>query len=148
MSFLLHAHSGLRWIILILLVVAIFNALAKKNSGTYSKGDKMINLFTMISLHIQLLVGFGLYFISNKVSFHDGWMGDANGFFRFYGLEHLVGMLIAIAVITIGRKKAEAQELPAKKHGKIIVWYLIGLIIIFASIPWPFRSNLGVSSWF
>lgn len=145
MNFLIHAHSGLRWIILILLLVAIFNALSRKNSGEYTKRDKMINLFTMISLHIQLLIGLIMYFLSNKVNFSGEWMG--NSFFRFYNLEHFVGMLIAIALVTIGRKKAEKETVPMKKHAKIVTWYIIGLIIIFASIPWPFR-NLGVTTWF
>lgn len=83
--------------------------------------------------------------MSNKVNFSGEWMG--NSFFRFYNLEHFVGMLIAIALVTIGRKKAEKETTPLKKHAKIVTWYAIGLIIIIASIPWPFR-NLGVTSWF
>ena len=64
-----HMHSGLRWIALILLIFAIFNAVTRKKTGLYEKKDKLINLFTMISLHIQLLTGLILYFISTKVHF-------------------------------------------------------------------------------
>jgi uncharacterized membrane protein YozB (DUF420 family) len=141
-SFLVHAHSGLRWITLILLLVAIFNALTSKEK--YLKKDKMINLFTMIVLHIQLLIGLVLYFISPKVIFVEGWMKVAQS--RFYGMEHFVMMLVAIILVTIGRKKAEKLEVPAEKHRKIAVWYLLGLILILAAIPWPFR-NLG-TGWF
>ena len=140
---LVHAHSGLRWLVLGLLLYAIFNAIGK-NKSSYEKKDKMVNLFAMISLHIQLLLGLILYFISPKVSFASGWMKDAA--LRFYGMEHLIGMLIAIVIVTIGRKIAEKQELPAQKNKKIAIWYTLGLVLIFASIPWPFRGLGG--QWF
>lgn len=140
---LLHAHSGLRWVALILIVVAIFNAAKSQTSGKYLKKDKMINLFAMIMLHTQLLIGLGLFFINekSKVSYGEGWMKDA--MFRFFGLEHILGMLIAITIVTIGRKKAEKLVGTRDKHRKIMVTYTIGLILIVASIPWPFREALG-----
>lgn len=137
MKGLIAAHSGMRWIILILLIVAIVNAVVSKNSGKYEKKDKMLNLFTMISLHTQLLIGLILYFVSPKVAFVSGWM--KNAYLRFFGMEHFLLMLIAIVLITIGRKKAEKETVIAKKHSKIVTFYLIGLILILAGIPWPFR---------
>ena len=138
---LLHTHSVLRWIALILLVVALINALISKGKGTYLKKDKMINLFAMVMLHTQLLIGFVLYFISPKVSFSEGWMKNPS--FRFHGMEHILVMLIAIVLVTIGRKKAENASVVSQKHTKIMVWYTIGLVLIIASIPWPFRQALG-----
>jgi len=140
---LVHAHSGLRWLVLGLLLYAIFNAIGK-NKSSYEKRDKMVNLFAMISLHIQLLLGLILYFISPKVSFASGWMKDAA--LRFYGMEHLIGMLAAIVVVTVGRKLAEKQESVVLKNKKIALWYVIGLVLIIASIPWPFRGLGG--QWF
>ncbi|MES2556189.1 MAG: cytochrome B [Bacteroidota bacterium] len=144
MEALLHTHSGLRWVVLILLLVAIGRAFARKNSGLYEKSDKMINLFTMVSLHTQLLLGLILYFTSPKVVFVEGWMKVSQA--RFYGMEHIAVMVIAIALVTIGRRKAENATEPAKKHKTIALWYTIGLLLILASIPWPFR-NLG-AGWF
>ena len=138
MEILKYAHSGLRWVALILLVVAIFNALSSKGKGKYEKKDKMLNLFAMIVLHIQLLIGLVLYFISPNVKFIEGWMKVNQ--LRFYGMEHLLIMVIAIAVVTIGRKKAENASNIAKKHGTIVKWFTIGLILILAGIPWPFRG--------
>ena len=144
MSALLHTHSGLRWVVLLLLLVAIVRAFARQNRGLYEKSDKMINLFTMVSLHTQLLLGLILYFTSPKVVFVEGWMKVSQS--RFYGMEHIAVMVIAIALVTIGRRKAENATEPAKKHKTIALWYTVGLILILASIPWPFR-NLG-AGWF
>ncbi|MDG1346502.1 MAG: hypothetical protein P8M61_10530 [Crocinitomicaceae bacterium] len=142
-SALSHSHSGLRWVVLILLVFAIFNASTRKT--VYEKKDKMIYLFSMVFLHIQLLIGLILYFMSDKVSFASGWMKEP--LYRFYGMEHFLGMLIAIILVTIGRKKAEKATVPAKKHKIIRVYYVIGLLIVLVSIPWPFREAL-LGKWF
>ena len=142
---LLHTHSGLRWVALILLIAAIFNAIASKSKGEYLKKDKMLNLFAMILLHTQLLIGLAMYFQSPKVQFSQGWMKDA--MLRFYGMEHFLMMVIAIVLVTIGRKKAEKAVAPIVKHQKIVVWYTVALIVILAAIPWPFRAALG-GQWF
>ncbi|MFN5418172.1 MAG: cytochrome B [Flavobacteriia bacterium] len=142
---LVRSHSGLRYIALGLLLYAIVNAILSRSKGHYAKKDKMINLFAMVFLHVQLLLGLILYFTSPKVVFVEGWMKVAQS--RFFGLEHILMMVLAIVIVTIGRKKAEKESNPAKKHSKIMLWYLIGLFLIFAAIPWPFR-NLGVTTWF
>jgi hypothetical protein len=98
----------------------------------------------MISLHVQLLIGLILYFISDKVKFTDGWM--ANKITRFFGMEHFILMVLAIVVITVGRRKAENATEASQKHQLILKWFVIGLVLILAGIPWPFRG-LG-SGWF
>ena len=142
-SILTHAHSGLRWVAIILLLLAIINAFTSK---TFEKKHKMINLFTMITLHTQLIIGLVQYFItSGKVKFFDGWMKEAA--FRFYGMEHLLGMLIAIVLITMGYSKSKRGATDLEKFKPIKLYYVIGFILIIASIPWPFRTALG-GSWF
>lgn len=139
------SHSGLRWVALLLLVVAIVNALMKLKSNKYEKGDKMINLFAMVLLHIQVTLGTILAFFSGKIAYVEGWMKNPQ--LRFFGMEHILMMVLAVVLATIGRKKAEKAVDPAKKHKTILIWYTIVLIIVFAAIPWPFRANLG-GSWF
>jgi ABC-type Na+ efflux pump permease subunit len=142
---LVHAHSGLRWVALLLLVFAIYNAFKGTKSGEFTKKDKMINLFSMVVLHIQLVIGFALYFTSGKVNFAENWMKITQ--FRFFGLEHLIGMILGIALVTMGYSMAKRIEDPSKKHRKTLVFYTIGLLLILIFIPWPFRVALG-SAWF
>ena len=142
MEIINHLHSGLRWVVLILLIWAIANAFSAKH---FEKKHKMVNLFAMVTLHIQLVIGLIQYFTSAKVQFSEGWM--QNPLLRFYGMEHLAGMLLAIILITIGYSKAKRKENDADKFKVIRLFYSIGLIIILLSIPWPFRANLG-GGWF
>jgi len=137
-----HAHSGLRWVSLILIIAAIFNAVSSKRKGEYTPKHKKLNLFAMMFMHIQVLIGLGLFFISPK-----GMAATDPDIKRFFMMEHLTMMVIATIILTIGRKKAEKAVAPIVKHKKIIVWYTIALILIIASIPWPFRTSLG-GQWF
>jgi len=142
MQALISAHSGLRWIALLLLLLAIFNAFTAKD---YEKKHRLVNLFTMITFHTQLLLGLILYFSSDKVKFVEGWMKIAQ--YRFYGMEHLAGMLLAIIAITIGHSKSKKGNNAAAKFKAIKVWYVLALILVLAFIPWPFRTELG-AGWF
>jgi len=141
---LVHAHSGLRWIALLLIVFAVFNALSKMKSTNYTEGDRKLNMFAMIAYHTQFMLGWVLYFMSVKVQFFEGWMKESK--FRFFAMEHALMMTIAFVLFTIGHSKAKKAE-GAAKHKKIAIFYTIGLIIVLAAIPWPFRAALG-GSWF
>lgn len=144
-NILIRSHSGLRWVVIALMLGAIVNAIMKKSSGNYKPSDRKLNMFAMISLHIQLLIGLVLYAISSKVNFSEMFSSAAN---RFFGLEHFFGMLLAVVLVTIAHAKSKKMEDANKKHRIIMMGYTFALIIILASIPWPFRENLGVTTWF
>lgn len=135
---LTHAHSGWRWIVLILLFTAIFQAFFQ--SGKKTK----LPLFAMIATHIQLVLGIILYFISPKVLFAAETMKVPLN--RFYTVEHTTLMLLAIVLITLGYGKWKRANTVENSAKKVATYYLIGLILILAGIPWPFR-NLG-AGWF
>ena len=139
MNILLRAHSGLRYVVLGLLVAAIF--VAYSNWKSAKQGDSKIYLFALIATHTQLLIGFILYAMSPKVNFSL----ISEKVFRFYSIEHVFMMLIAIILITVGRVRSK-KMVGADKHRTILYFYAMALIIILAAIPWPFR-NLG-SGWF
>jgi len=137
---LLHFHSIWRYAVLILILVTI----AKSLSGWFGKkehqtGDVKLALFANISLHIQLLTGLILYAISPAVNF--GPMSEMMKMpNRYWTVEHIVIMIVAVAVITIGRKVALKASDDLGKHKKTALFYLVGLLLIFSSIPWPWTE--------
>ncbi|MBC3784058.1 cytochrome B [Spirosoma utsteinense] len=142
-SGLVHAHSGLRWIALILLVVAVIVSIGKwQGRSGYTDGNRKLYLFTLIAVHTQLIIGLVLYFISPKVNF--SLMSDK--IYRFYTVEHTTGMLIAIILITIGYSRSKRATDPVTKQRLVGIFYGIGLLLILASIPWPFR--IPGAGWF
>src|SRR5687767_6267515 len=103
---LVRAHSGWRWVVLILLLAAIFKAFtAWKGKKEWTNGDKKLAMFAMIAFHLQFTFGLILYFLSSKVQFVPGMMGVSS--LRFYAIEHFFGMTIAMILITIGYSKAK-----------------------------------------
>ncbi len=141
-----HAHSGLRWVVLILLVAAIARAFSRRRGGGVYPGKDKLALFGMISVHLQLLLGLVLYlWLSPYVRFEGEVMGDK--VVRFYTVEHITGMLIGIVLVTIGYSRAKRQAELNKGWKTIAVFYSLGLVVILLSIPWPFRAGLQ-GGWF
>ncbi len=141
---LLHAHSGLRWVVLVLMLLAIAKSVSGLRSG---QGLGRISFLAGLAFKIQYVIGLILYFVSPYVSFHEGWMKDSSA--RFFGLEHLVGVTIAIALVEIGMGKAKRAEDASTKHRKTILFFSLSLIVVFLSIPWPFmRDVFAGRGWF
>lgn len=144
-SILIRSHSGWRWVVLILLLVAIFKAFSGwKSKRDFTAGDKKIAMFAMIAFHIQWTFGLILYFMSDLVVFNSTTM--SNPVYRFFSVEHIFGMTLAMALLTIGYSKSKKLVESTAKFKKIFWFYFISLLIILASIPWPFRG--WGNNWF
>lgn len=149
---LLHLHNVLRWVILLLIVVAIVKSfVGMSGRKPFTNGDKKIGLFLMISAHIQLLIGLYQWLLGRYGIFSDavpeGVSVMKDSFYRFYMVEHPLGMLIATILITIGRGQAKKPISDELKHKRSFWYYMIALIIILATIPWPFREIVA-RPWF
>ena len=144
-SIIVHIHSGLRWLALMFILIVIINSvfkLSRKQVAIYK--DFFFNKLAMILMHSQLVLGLILYFISPKVVFDADSMKDS--FFRFFLVEHIALMVIAVVLITIGYVKSGRAKDDRKKLKILVVYYSIALLIILLAIPWPFRG-FG-SGWF
>ena len=132
-SFLQHLHSGFRYIVVVLIVLAALLALVNlMGKKPYTEGNRKLNLFAMISAHTQLLIGIILYFVSPFVQFNSTTMKDP--ITRFFTVEHWLMMVIAIVLITVGHSKSKKATTPESKHKAIFIFYLLALIIICAGI--------------
>ena len=141
-----HAHSGFRWIFLILILYTVINAFIKwRNGSNYTESDRKAGLFTFIFSHIQLLIGLGLYFISPKVHAISGTiMKDPIA--RFFSVEHAMMMILGIILISIGYSKAKRAMDGTQKFKTTFIFFGMGLLLILSRIPWPFQQY--GASWF
>ncbi|MDZ7657678.1 cytochrome B [Fodinibius sp.] len=132
-----HLHSGLAYLVLLILVGVIGYALMNfiKNKSFTEKSRK-ISLIGLIAAHLQLLIGLVLYVISpmGLSNFSGEAMGDAMS--RLYMLEHPLTMIIGIVLITIGYSKAKSGDDDAARYKKILIFYGLGLFLILLRIPW------------
>ncbi|HAA13981.1 MAG TPA: cytochrome B [Cytophagales bacterium] len=139
---LLHLHSLLRWVILLLLVFSIVRFLVGwLNKHSFGKREERLRLFTLIFSHVQFLVGLVLYFISSVVQFNDQTMSNKG--LRFWAVEHITMMIIAIVLITIGHSKTKRITDSVKKHRLLTIFFGLALLVIFAAMPWPWREIIG-----
>jgi hypothetical protein len=134
-EFIQKFHSGWAYLALLVLVVAVINSLI----GMFSKKeftakDRKIALFGLIGIHIQLLIGLILYFVSPLGFASFGQMADKA--LRLTSLEHPLINIIGIALITIGWSKHKKLTTSESKFKTFSVFYGLGLLLILSRIPW------------
>ena len=127
-------HSYWAYIVLAVLIFTVINAiigLVQKKEFTHK--EFRLGLFTLITAHIQLLVGFLVYFIGG----YQKGLGDMkDSAVRLLALEHPLMMIIAIALITIGWSKHKKQVKSEAKFKTFAIFYGLALVLILARIPW------------
>lgn len=132
LSAVLHAHSGVRYLILIGLIAAVFLAFnAMRKDQAWDGSPKRLGRLTMILADIQLLMGIFLWVY----------------FIYFMAVEHAVMMFIAIVLIHIGYIRAKKAPSVRQANKSQFLFYLIALIMILVAIPWPFYGHMG-RGWF
>lgn len=149
-TYLLFAHSWLRWAVLIIGIVAIVKAyMGWKNNTPFTADHKRTNMFLIASIHTQLLLGFILYFglsPMTQAAFQDFGAAMKNATMRYWAVEHITGMIIAAAIIQIGSIKSKKQTSDTQKHRTAFVYFSIGYILIFLTILSAIMTNK--MSWF
>jgi hypothetical protein len=137
-------HSYWAYIVLIILIFAIVNAIMGLNSKKeFTAKDLKISLFALIASHIQLVIGFIAYYTSDfYLTMRSAGMGEVmkNSDLRKVLVEHPLVGIIAITLITIGFSKHKKKTTDAAKFKTIAIFYGIALLLILSRIPW--------SQWF
>jgi len=144
-DFVLMLHSYWAYLVLVILFLAVINALL----GTTSKKDYSakafrIALFALIVSHIQFLIGLILYFVSPRFDLWSELGGGvmSNALARLYLIEHPIVNLLAIALITIGYSKHKKKDGSASKFKTILIFYGIALVLLLSRIPWDVWPTL------
>jgi hypothetical protein len=145
---LLHLHNLLRWVVLVAGVIAVVRAqLALSGQKPYVRAPG----FAFVTvLHTQLLLGFVLYFgtsglVATFLAAPGASMKDA--VLRFFGVEHLVMMLAAVVVATIGSARARRAADDETKNRTSRTFFAVALVLLLAGIPWPFRTGGTGRAW-
>jgi len=134
-------HSLIRWLLLVGLVYCLIKSILGLSAKLpYSKLDNIVRAAISGISHIQIVIGFTLYFKSPIVSYFRANTRQAIHYtdIAFFGVYHIAFMLIAILLITIGAAKAKRAVTDYEKHHKILWWFGIATLLICLAIPWPF----------
>lgn len=139
--YLLFFHSIFRWLVLISLSYAVITGLMGWfGKRSFSKSDHTIRHSAATISHIQLTIGYVLYFESPVIAYFRSHYDEAVKQFdlKFFGTIHITLMTIAIFVITIGSSMAKRQATDQGKFRTMTLFFALALLIIFIAIPWPF----------
>lgn len=139
-TFMLFSHNIFRWLLLVAGVVAVVMAfvgwLGKKD---WSKRDNSVGLVYIILMDVNVLLGFILYlFLSplTQAAFADFGAAMGNSTLRFFAVEHIFGMLLALVFAHVGRSFSKKAGEPLKKHRTAAIWFTLSLVAVLAMIPW------------
>ena len=133
----LNAHKGIGYLVLLLVAVFIISLLVCMfgYSGKISKLLKKSTLFTMISFHIQVLVGVPLLLIFSpgfKAAIASGTlMKDA--YARHTYVEHPFSMLVGAILLTVIYRYMKTHDTIAMK---IVIMGVVAVALFSYAFPW------------
>ena len=138
-SLLLALHNIMRWAV----VIAALWLLVRTYIGLFTKGDwsdrenGAVRYYT-ISMDVQLLLGLILYFVSPVTKAAMSNMGAAmgDGTLRFFGVEHISMMIIAVILAHVGSVLVKRQTESRSKYIRSAIWFTLSILIVVAAIPW------------
>ena len=143
---LLNTHSIIRFVVIIASTLSVLLAFAGWfGNKDYTKGNKVLNLLTLISAHIQLLVGLALYFVSPLVMTQNMGAAMKDSTLRYWTVEHISMMIVAIVLITVGYSKSKRALAPVEKHRLIAVFYTLAIIVVLIALSMSGRGIFNMT---
>ncbi|MBC9912913.1 hypothetical protein [Chitinophaga varians] len=136
----LFLHSATRWALLISLLYAIGRGIAGwAGRRPFTRHDNLVRHLTATMAHVQLLIGYVLYFQSPLIAYFRSHVKATLPFeFRFFGWIHVLLMTVAVILLTIGSAAAKRQETDLRRFRTMTIWFVPALLLIMMAIPWPF----------
>ncbi len=133
-SIVLLLHSWIRWVALVGAIGATLAALMRRTQT--AEGWSLV---AMIGLDIQLLLGVLLYLVvSPNMAEIRAHFGEAmqNPQLRFWAVEHVTAMLVAIVLAHVGRAIARNAP-PEKKRARLLITFGLATLLLLIGMPWP-----------
>jgi uncharacterized membrane protein len=103
----------------------------------FEKLDNTGSLVLLILTHTQLLIGLILYaFLSpyTQAAFADMGAAMKDSTLRYFAVEHIMMMLIAVVLIQLGRTFSKKATDDVQKHRKLAVYTTAAVLLIIASL--------------
>jgi hypothetical protein len=136
-------HSWIRWIALVSCVGVTLAALRGKVEGERSLADRW-GMAAMLTLDLQMLLGLLLYFgLSPNMREILNHFGESmrRADTRFWAVEHVAAMFVAIALSHVGRVLARKAATTTAKRTRLLVCFGVATLLILAGMPWPGRPG-------
>lgn len=139
---ILLCHSVTRWALLFTCVLAIARALSGVRTGrTFDTVDERGGFLLVLLSDLQLVFGLVLYFVTSPImEIARASMKNAmkEPSLRFYAVEHVTVMVLALVLVHVGRVLVRRAEGDAKKHRRALLCFGLAGVCFVLGTPWPF----------
>lgn len=138
-------HNITRWLIIGFAVWALVRAYSgwfKKLE--WNKSDDRAGILFTSMIDLQVLLGLLLYFLFSPAARQlvaNFSLAMKIPDVRFFGMEHVLIMVIAMIVAHVGRTLSKKAKTTIAQHRAAAISYSLAILIILAAIPWPFLSD-------
>jgi hypothetical protein len=137
-SLVLLLHSWVRWAALVAGIGAMAAALGDRSPG--GTGADRWGRALVTALDLQLLLGLLLYFVvsPNMAAIREHFSeAMQNRGLRFWAVEHVTMMFVAVVLAHVGRVLARRAATPRAKRTRLLVCFGLATLAMFAGMPWP-----------
>jgi hypothetical protein len=136
----LFLHSWTRWALLIAAVLIIVQAFRGwSGSQLWDSGKAKLSAAFVHLSSLQLVLGLLLYGIFSPLTtsaFSDMGAAMRDSTLRFWAVEHISMMVLAIALAHIGAGRIRKGNDDKAKHRAAGIFFTLAFVIMIASIPW------------
>lgn len=141
-SALLHTHNLLRWLVLVVGVLAIVSAVRGLAGNRPYAATRRYTAMFMGSLHLQLLLGLLLVLVSPivKAAMRDMPATMRIPELRFFIAEHPVVMVLAAVLMTVGSIVAKNANTDMARHRRAMLFTTVTMALVLWGIPWKLRA--------
>jgi hypothetical protein len=138
--FLLSLHNILRWVVVLAGVVAIVRAfIGLSGKRPFTSLDNRLSLAFTISMDVQVLLGLLLYGVFSPLTtgaFANFGAAMADSDLRFWLVEHISVMIVALALAHIGRSRAKKATTDSAKYKQIAIFFTLAFLAVLIATPW------------
>jgi hypothetical protein len=138
--FVLGLHNLIRWVVLLAGAWAILLAWRGwlgRGSWTVTE-SRAVKIFVG-TLDLQLTVGLLLYFVFSPLTrgaFSDFGAAMRDAPMRYFVVEHLVIMIVAIAVAHVGAGRVKKATTDPERFQRASIWLGIAFAAVAGFVPW------------
>jgi hypothetical protein len=138
-EFLKGLHNLMRWIVLlggVAALVSVVRGLAAR--APWTPRERIVGAVFVGALSLQFLLGLLLYFVSPIVrgGFVDFGAAMGDDTTRFFLVEHMVIMLLAVVAAQVGLSLARRAPDDRASLTRAVIGFGLSMLLILYGIPW------------
>ncbi|MEZ4924747.1 MAG: hypothetical protein R3A50_00620 [Saprospiraceae bacterium] len=131
-------HSYNRYLILVAILYVLYRSWSGwQGKKAFTKSDNTASVALLGLAHLQLLLGLIQYFGTStivKSALSDMGAAMKNGWLRYFAVEHITIMILAVACIQIGRTLSKKATIDVTKHKKLAIWTTAAFVLIVGGL--------------